>query len=93
MLMLNDPDESNASLESLRRSIMTAFRSHAVEKLGIPEGFVDHLDTITTHGAFADLLASTVFENPQTRRLIFQELDVMTRMELLEKFLLAGVFD
>jgi Lon protease-like protein len=93
MLMLNDPDESNASLESLRRSIMTTFRSHAVEKLGIPEGFVNHLDTITTHGAFADLLASTVFENPQTRRLIFQELDVMTRMELLEKFLLAGVFD
>jgi ATP-dependent Lon protease len=93
MLMLADPDESNPCLDSLRRSIMASFRSQAVEKLGIPDGYVNHLDAITTHGAFADLLASTVFENPQMRRLIFQELDVVTRMELLEKFLLAGVLE
>jgi Lon protease-like protein len=91
--ILTDPDESSPEIESLRRKIMSSFKVYAAEKLGVPEGFVQHLDTITRHGAFTDLVASTAFENPQTRRILFEELDVPSRMELLEHFLQTGTSD
>lgn len=90
MAVLCDPDESTEEMESFREKIMAAFRNQTSKKLGIPEGFVAHLDTITRHGAFTDLICSTVFENPQTRRLLFEQLDVVARMELLEHFLSTG---
>jgi hypothetical protein len=47
------------------------------------------LNSIQNHGAFTDLVASTVIENPQTRRLLLEELDVTSRMELLQWFINA----
>jgi hypothetical protein len=85
--ILCDPDETTDEMDSFRAKIMSAFRIQTSKQLGIPEGFVTHLDTITCHGAFTDLICSTVFENPQTRRLLFEQLDVVARMELLEHFL------
>ena len=81
--VLSDPDETSASLESLRKKIHTLFKTRATGELEIPEGYVQHLDKITRHGAFADMIASTVIENPESRRLLLEELDVTARMEML----------
>ena len=85
--VLSDPDETSPLIEKLRRKIIAAFKSQALENLGIPESFMDHLDTITSHGAFTDMMASTVIEDPKTRRLLFEELDITARMDLLHAFL------
>ncbi|MFZ9920062.1 MAG: LON peptidase substrate-binding domain-containing protein [Terrimicrobiaceae bacterium] len=87
--ILTDPIESSPKLESLRKKITATFESNLLKKLGIPEGFMGHLNSIQHHGAFTDLVASTVLENPQTRRLLLEELDVTSRMELLQWFLNA----
>jgi Lon protease-like protein len=87
--ILADPTDSSPKLESLRKKITETFESSLLKKLGIPEGFMGHLNSIQNHGAFTDLVASTVIENPQTRRLLLEELDVTSRMELLQWFINA----
>lgn len=71
----------------LRKKIVASFKSQTVEKLEIPEGYLKHLDTLSNHGAFTDMIASTVIEDPEIRRLLLKELDVIARMELLLGFL------
>lgn len=88
--ILSDPDETSPLIEKLRRKIIAAFRSRALENLGIPEGFMNHLAMITSHGAFTDMIASTVIEDPKTRRLLLEELDITARMDLLHAFLKQG---
>lgn len=87
--ILTDPAGSSQKLESLRKKITDTFQSSSLPKLGIPQGFMKHLNAIPDPGAFADLVTSTVIENPQTRRLLLEELDVTARMELLEWFINA----
>ena len=81
--VLSDPDETSPALESLRKKIHTIFKTRASGELEIPEGYAQHLDKINRHGAFADMIASTVIENPESRRLLLEELDVTARMEML----------
>jgi len=81
--VLSDPDETSPELECLRKKIQSVFKSRAKTEFDIPQGYVDHLDKITRHGALTDMIASTVIENPESRRLLLEELDIPVRMEML----------
>ncbi len=81
--ILSDSDATSPELDFLRKKISAAFRSRAVDKLEIPEGYLKHLDTLSSHGAFTDMIASTVIEDPEIRRLLLEELQVISRMRLL----------
>ena len=81
--VLRDPHETSSLIEKLRKKITEDFKSRALENLGIPESFLNHLDTITSHGAFTDMIASTVIDDPDTRRLLLEELDITCRMDLV----------
>lgn len=87
--IITDPVGNSRKLESLRKIITETFQATYLLKVGIPEGFMKHLNAIPDPGAFADLVTSTAIENPQTRRLLLEELDVTSRMELLQRFLNA----
>lgn len=88
--VLTDSNDTSAWLESLREQITADFKKLAVEKLEIPEGYLNHIDAIASHGAFTDMVASTVVQSPETRRRLFEELDVSKRMELLHGWLQSG---
>lgn len=85
--LLNDRDETSSLIEKLRKKITEDFKSQASENFGIPESFLNHLDAITNHGAFTDMIASTVIDDPKTRRLLLEELDITSRMDLVHAIL------
>lgn len=85
--ILTDSDATSPEMDLLRKKIAASFHSQIEEKFEIPEGYLKHLDTLSNHGAFTDMIASTVIEDPEIRRLLLQEQDVLARMELLLGFL------
>ena len=89
--ILSDSGATSPEMDLLRKKIASMFKSRSVEKLEIPEGYLKHLETLTNHGAFTDMIATTVIDDPAIRRLLLEELDVVARMELLLGFLEAGV--
>ena len=89
--ILSDSGATSPEMDLLRKKIASSFKSRSVEKLEIPEGYLKHLETLTNHGAFTDMIATTVIDDPAIRRLLLEELDVVARMEFLLGFLEAGV--
>jgi len=88
--VLRDPEETSPALESLSKKIQTIFKSRAITEFDIPQGYVEHLDKVTRHGALADMIASTVIENTESRRLLLEELDITARMEMLLALLMLA---
>jgi len=88
--VLSDSEATSPEMDLLRKKIAASFKSQSVEKLEIPEAYLKHLDTLANHGAFTDMIASSVIEDPEIRRLLLKEQDVTARMELLLGFLEAS---
>jgi Lon protease-like protein len=81
--VLRDPDVSSKEIKKLRDSVQKHLLEEPVLQNRLPQGFAEHLTTVSSPAAFADLVASTALMDPMARRLILEELDVMIRLEIL----------
>jgi Lon protease-like protein len=81
--VLQEPDDSSREITRLRKTIQKHLLENLNGKERLPDGFADHLVSITSDSAFADLLASTAIVDPIKRRVLFEEMDVTLRMQML----------
>ena len=88
--ILRDSNDTTEHIDRLRALIQARVQNPPDGKIVLPKGFADHLGAIESPASFADMLSSTAITNPINRRLLLDELDVASRLELLSDFLLSG---
>jgi len=81
-------DESQTgSFSEIRSRILHSCEELLAEGGQIPDGFREHLHSGITDSGFADLVASTLVEDPIQRRTLFETIELKARMSLLLEIL------
>lgn len=86
--VLRDSDEP-PELAHLREKILQTCEGILAGGVHAQEGFIEYLRECPSHSGFTDIACSTLIDDPEERRKLFETLELKARMELLLEMLPA----
>ena len=89
--ILNDTENGLEAFQPMRNKIIEACSSNIQHGKEVPHGFEDYLHSMASTGAFTDIVASAMVEDPVQRRMLFEELNLKKRMQMLLSCLLENL--